>query len=350
MDIRIVTEKDAASFRYIAEECYRVFKELGNKVDVQDWSVATVDDAPQNVLFIGYAYWGTITFCQRWLGRSKVVFYSTNEGIPIFDAYTRKIALDTAIVAPSKFCEGMFKAAEIEVKGVVHHGVNMEAKSDDAYTEALDKYIGKRRVLLCVASNDIRKGLDKLLVAYKLVQREIGDTFLILHSSHKKLISGSGMRGHFDLDNMISTLQLDNVWVTDMGGAFTSAQMQSLYKKAYVYCMSSLSEGFGLPALEAKRWDVPTVAIEALPFAEYIKNMDTGILIPTKKVWWYDYPERYSPRMKFHMKEYSVDEYADALLKLLKSEKLREMLSKKIDKTKSAWDSSSLYPKLLEYF
>jgi glycosyltransferase involved in cell wall biosynthesis len=351
MDIKVVSESGVASFNRVANDVVHVLREEGHNVVYQDWAEATIYDSPSHVLIIAYAYWGTIAYCQRWFGQSKVLMYCPTEGLPVLDAYSRRIAERMNFITPSRYCEGMFKIAELpNVQGVVPHGIDMHAKDDEEYNRILREFFPDP-VILCIAENGIRKGLDKLLVAFKLVKREMRDVKLILHTAFKK-VTKQTVSGHYDLMRLRKMLQLDpkDVWITDMYAALTSRQVQSLYHHAKVYAMSSLSEGFGLPIVEAMRWNRPSVALNYLPFVEIIEPERTGLVVDrVGGSTWHYWPQDH-PRIHFELKHYDVEDYADQLIRLLANPNFYETIQKNISGERMKWERHNTYPEIVEYF
>jgi glycosyltransferase involved in cell wall biosynthesis len=148
------------------------------------------------------------------------------------------------------------------------------------------------------------------------------------------------------LEDLARKYKVENLWLTKRYGRLSLGQLNALYKLCTIYVQPSLAEGFGLPVLEAFRFDKPVVAVDAPPFNEIIDHNETGILIPSQSIQWFNYKNRI--RFKLHM--YSSHDLATAILRLLTHTQLRKRLQKTIARTKHKWSIYTLYPRLLDYF
>jgi glycosyltransferase involved in cell wall biosynthesis len=178
--------------------------------------------------------------------------------------------------------------------------------------------------------------LDKLLEAYRTVENEM-PTALILHSERN---------GYYNLEKQAQRLRLKRVWLTEKFGLVGKSRLNALYKICDVYVQPSYSEGFGLPILEAFRFNKPVVAVNAPPLNEIIKHNSTGLLIPTERVSWRDFRRT----IDFKLNKYSADKLAHAIVRLLRDRKLMGHMVRSIETEKWRWDANRLYPKLLNYF
>ena len=91
-----------------------------------------------------------------------------------------------------------------------------------------------------------------------------------------------------------------------------------MYKACNVYVQPSYSEGFGLPILEAFRFNKPVIAVNAPPFNEIITHNSTGIMIPAEGVSW----QGFKRNIDFKLNTYSADKLAHAILSLLRDREL----------------------------
>ena len=149
-----------------------------------------------------------------------------------------------------------------------------------------------------------------------------------------------------DLPELVSELGIKRIWLTNRHGLLTVAEVNALYNLCNIYVLSSLSEGFGLPMLEAFRFNKPVIAVDAQPFNEVIENGRTGILIPLKEVKWFNYKNK----VLFKMNVYEPQKLAEAMISLLLKPSVRENIGTHIQENKHRWSIYNLYPKLLDYF
>jgi len=229
------------------------------------------------------------------------------------------------------------------VEGIIPHAIDMKGPPVDAEFQAKirrDMLESKPfKVLLNVSHNNARKGLDKLLVAHKVIGRLFPEAFLILHTQALRGYGGIDIKKYADI------LGLKRIWWTQMAGLFSEAKMNALYDMAYLYVCSSYAEGFCLPLIESYRFNLPIVAVDAPPMNEIVKDKETGLLFP------YDHIERFliHDLMDAKMHIYDVDDLIDAITLLMLDEGLRNRMSSKIEEVKAQYDSSIQYPKFMDY-
>ncbi len=334
MRLKIVTKTDWPSFWNVAIDIGRALRDRCT-CTINDWGEAKPGG---NILFIGTIDDQTLTYLDSLLPGSNIVLYATTEGLTHLNGSSLAVAERLQVVAPSHFVEQLVEQFGIPVAGVVHHGIDMQNKDVD--TQLKWKFAPKvdgRTVFLTISSNHPRKGLDQLLQAFKLVEEQDPEALLILHSQRQ---------GYFDLDSLIRALDLERVYLTNLFGKITTAQLNGLYELCASYVQPSHSEGFGLPVLEAFRFDKPSIAVDAPPFNEIIDHGENGILIPTQGYRWLNYDNSVS----FRLNLYSAEDLARAMSTSVTDRILLSNMQRKIEHEKWRWDSHKLYPALLEYF
>jgi len=251
-------------------------------------------------------------------------------------------SLETAdqikIVAVSNFVKQMLEESGIRVAGVVHHGLDVnDHRVNVQFHKTLKKRLKDKNIILTVAANDPRKGLDRLLSAYRFVEHEVPNSFLILHSKST---------GYYNLKKTARGFNINRLWLTNLYGKLTSTRLNALYKICNIYVQPSYSEGFGLPILEAFRFNKPAIAVDAPPFNEIIKQNKTGILVPSTGFAWYNYKDM----ILFKMHRYEVEDMTSAMVNLLSDPRLIAKMQIRIQREKHEWDIHRMYPKLLNYF
>jgi glycosyltransferase involved in cell wall biosynthesis len=291
-----------------------------------------------NILFIGTVFHPTLDLVSRFLGRSQVIFYGTTEGHSFVDEANLRIAKQIKIIAVSNFVRQMLGEIGISVIDVVHHGLDMGSrKVDTQFYKVLRRKLRNKKIVFTVAANHSRKGLDNLLRAYGLVEREVKNACLILHSESA---------GYYNLSKIAKHLKLKRFWMTNLFGKLSSSRLNALYKLCNVYVQPSYSEGFGLTALEAFRFDKPVIAVDAPPFNEVVRHKENGILVPVRKTTWQDFANL----VLFKMHLYQTQDMASAILEVISNQDNAANMQENIRKEKYNWSIHKLYPKLLSYF
>jgi len=332
--IKIITKLDWPSFRNVAILVSKALKAHCN-CTIHDWTKAKPGG---NILFIGTVFYQTLNFLSRFIRQSSIVFYGTTEGRSFLDETSLEIASQIKVIAVSNFVKQMLEESGIRVAGVVHHGLDVNNhKVNPSFYKNLKKKLKDKNIVLTVAANDPRKGLDRLFSAYRFVEHEIPNSFLILHSKQT---------GHHSLVKIIKDLKIKRSWLTNLYGKLTPTRLNALYDICNIYVQPSYSEGFGLPILEAFRFNKPVIAVDAPPFNEIIKHNKNGILIPSSGFTWYNYKDM----IRFKMHQYKVEDLASAIVNLLSDQRLISEMQMTIQSEKHYWDIRGLYPKLLRYF
>jgi len=332
--IKIITKLDWPSFRNVATMVGKALK-THSDCTIQDWTRAKPGG---NVLFIGTVFHQTLNFLSKFVRQSSIVFYGTVEGRIFVEDTDLEIASQIKIVAVSNFVKQMLEESGIRVAGVVHHGLDVnDNKVNIPFYKTLKKKLKDKRIILTVAANDPRKGLDKLLSTYRFVEHEIQNTFLILHSKPK---------GYYNLTKTAKGLRIKRLWLTNLYGKLTPTKLNALYNICNIYVQPSYSEGFGLPILEAFKFNKPAIAVDAPPFNEIIKQNRNGILVPSSASGWLNYRNM----ILFKMHWYEAEDMASAIVDLLTNQRLITKMQTTIRNEKCHWDIHRLYPKLLGYF
>jgi len=332
--VKIVTKMDWPAFTNVA---LQVKKALSN------YCSCTIHDRTNvkpggNILFIGTVFQQTLNFLSPFLGRSQVVFYGTTEGHSFVDEASLRIAEQIKIIAVSNFVKQMLGEIGISVADVVHHGLDMGNRRVDAqFYKVLKRKLENKKIIFTVSANHSRKGLDNLLCAYGLVEQKIKNTYLILHSEPT---------GYYNLLKIAKKLKLKRLWLTNLFGKLNTRRLNALYKLCSVYVQPSYSEGFGLPILEAFRFDKPVIAVDAPPFNEIVGQKENGILVPVRKTTWLNFADL----VLFKMHMYRAKDLASAMLELISNPDEVTRMREGIQKEKCNWSAYKLYPKLLNYF
>jgi len=332
--VKIVTKMDWPSFMNVA---IQVRKALSSYCNCTIYDRTNVKPGG-NILFIGTVFHQTLNFLNKFLGQSNVVFYGTTEGHSFVDEASLKVAKQIKIIAVSNFVKQMLEEIGIPVAGVVYHGLDMDDRRvDTQFYKVLKKKLKNKKIIFTASANHSRKGLDNLLCGYHLVEQEIKNTYLILHSD---------ATGYYNMSKMAKDLKLKHLWLTNLFGKLSPSQLNAFYNLCIVYVQPSYSEGFGLPILEAFRFNKPVIAVDAPPFNEVIEHGKSGILVPLSEITWFNSENL----VLFKMHMYRAEDLAHAILGLVTNQQQVAKMQENIQKEKHNWSIRKLYPDLLNYF
>ncbi len=334
MKVKIATKLDWPAF---ANTALLIERALSNHCNCTVYDQANVRSGG-NILFIGTVYHQTLNSLNPFLGRSKVVFYGTTEGHSFVDKTSLRVAEQIKIVAVSNFVKQMLAEIGISTVDVVHHGLDMSNRRvDTQFYQALKRKLKDKKIILTVSANHSRKGLDNLLRAYSLVEKETKDSYLVLHSEPA---------GYYDLTGTAKELKLKRLWLTNRFGKLNRSKLNALYKLCNIYVQPSYSEGFGLTMLEAFRFDKPVIAADAPPFNEVVRQKENGMLVPAKKIEWQNFEDMVL--FKLHM--YEPQDLASSIMEFMANTDEVMKMQRNIREEKRNWSIHKLYPRLLHQF
>ena len=163
------------------------------------------------------------------------------------------------VVAPTQYASNQLakytgiNPNKIQVIGEAPKSIDTSISDNE--TSAIVKQILNLDYILHVGTLEKRKNLTTLIQAFKIV-RENGfpnlKLVLVGKASNKITLDDSSA-----IKEAIMQQQLTNdVILTDY---LCDAEVQQLYQKAKLYVFPSINEGFGIPVLEAFKYQVPVV-------------------------------------------------------------------------------------------
>lgn len=125
---------------------------------------------------------------------------------------------------------------------------------------SLDKFgLKNKKFILHVGNAYPNKNLERLVVAFQLLCKDP-------KFDYQLVIAGRKDEFHHRLEKFVQRKKLtERVVFTDY---VTDAELEGLYRKASLYVFPSLSEGGGIPGLEAMSWGLPVVSSNATSLPE----------------------------------------------------------------------------------
>jgi glycosyltransferase involved in cell wall biosynthesis len=166
----------------------------------------------------------------------------------------------------------------LDTKNIVNisSGVNEKFKkvlvTNDEKNQLKEKYGLEEDIILYVSSYDVRKNQSSLIEAFSFLPKDIQEKYqLVLIGNGPKNIIDTLKKQAIDLDieNNVKFL-----------GFISDEDLLKIYSISSLFVFPSLFEGFGLPALEAMRCEIPTIGSDSTSITEVI-NMKEALFDPT---------------------------------------------------------------------
>ncbi|MBC8161321.1 MAG: glycosyltransferase family 4 protein [Roseiflexaceae bacterium] len=126
------------------------------------------------------------------------------------------------------------------------------------------------RTILCVARQYPRKHIADLLQAMALVRERVPDACAV--------IVGDGPE-HANLRALAAELNL-GAGVRFLGALPDDDDVRRWYRRADIFCLPSVQEGFGMVFVEAMASGLPVVATTAAAIPEVVPRNRAGLLVP----------------------------------------------------------------------
>jgi len=200
----------------------------------------------------------------------KYVFYTTIEGFPIRYQNDGWIYRELEFVPNSEFTAECLRTAGARVKDVIYHGIDVDSVYGFRFRrDAVRRKLGLKDddfMVLYIAGDYMRKGHAEFSAVIKEVsERDKTIKFVVLTKGDAvEYYSG-----------------LSNCWVIPGFGTLSEADIYGLYHACDLYAQASLSEGFGMPVLEALAAGKPVVHADYAPLTE-ITSKDTSFRVSVK--------------------------------------------------------------------
>jgi len=182
------------------------------------------------------------------------VFYATIEGRPLRKFIRPWMMSNILYVANSNYTKDKLTEAGFPIYDVVYHGINLKlvdnAKSlSSTIRKKIKQDVGDKVVLGVVSNSHKRKGLEPFLgvCAELLSRRDDVRVFIITN-------------GQFQAPNGVS--------IENLFGKMTHTEILAFIGAFDYLVIPSLSEGFGLPLIEANALGIPVIHCNFPPLSE----------------------------------------------------------------------------------
>ncbi len=210
------------------------------------------------------------------------------------------------VITPTEFVKDeVAKFAHINSRKVVVTYEAAEPITDKP--EPID-YLENQQFIMYVGRPMPHKNLDRLIEAFMQVRQT--------HPALRLVLVGKKDTNYKEIEKSVIKRQIKNVVFTDF---ISDGQLRWLYEHTAAYVFPSLSEGFGLPGLEAMVAGAPVVSSSATCLPEVYK----------------DGAEYFDPL--------NIDEIVQAITKVLDDETYRKQLIKRGQAvaSKYSWDKTA---------
>jgi len=226
-----------------------------------------------------------------------VAFYTVCEGRPELPATRSWVKRDLEFVVPSRFVERMLKREGVKVVGIVPHGVFVDEILAKAHTrKGVREALGLRNkfVVSYVASASKRKGHAIFAEVVRQVEQKDPSVQFVIVTEPQAAPLYKGTRA---------------LVLTEFGNLF-EFDIDQVYHASDLYVHPSLSEGFGLPVLEALAAGRPVVHPDYEPLTE-ITTDEVSFRVPVSRI---EYDRPTETGIHYELKFYDPTEFAEAIL------------------------------------
>ncbi len=210
--------------------------------------------------------------------------YSGWEGSKLYENFEKYIIKlpYTAYITPSQYTKGKLVEIGIEKERihVVHPGVDIDkfARSDGRYARKKHKIPENAKIIGFVGRLSTGKGPQYLIEAAKGLK----NTYVILVGPNPNPRT-SGILGIEDvLRKMVKKYGMEDRVV--FAGRVRDFEIPLYYDSFDVFCLPSISEGFGMSIAEALAAGKPVVSFRTTAIPEIVKHGHNGLLAEPKNV------------------------------------------------------------------
>jgi glycosyltransferase involved in cell wall biosynthesis len=334
--VGVFTSSRAVSLFKVSKDIADVLTQIGYQAEViqsnYDINLLSEIDAgivmmPVDVnLCAGYLF-----LCYRLQSLGKpAIYYGTIEGDVLNPVALEWVRREVKFIANSKYTAEKLRKVRYNVIDIIYHGIHTSFY-DDAPKLGVDARVkagyGSNRFLVgYIASGHRRKGHDYAVKVMRIVgMKDPSIKFMVISDNRAK-------EYYKDVKNVVFLNKF---------GELTEHSIKTFYGMIDLYSQFSLSEGFGMPVLEALACGRPVIHPNYNPLSE-ITSEETSFRVPVR--------ERRSYKelagILYDLNIYSPEEYAEILLQAKDEIRKRKDEFEILCKSRAKeFDCSNTYPK-----
>jgi len=297
----------------------------------------------RNVLFVMTfdTIWARPYFCAYYLLKSdgwNTIFYTTIEGKPLRFLGDEWIYRECEFIANSNYTKKKIAKEGGRVLDVIHHGIDTRKYRNLKFMgRIMRSELGaseKEFIVLYIAGGYRRKGHDLFRSVIQYVGKKDNTIKFVV------VTQPNAIQYYADLENCI---------VSDEFGNLPEEKIIGLFHACDLYAQPSLSEGFGLPVLEALACGKVVVHPDYEPLSEITtKSTSYRCKVATVSEWSGEREEHTGIIYELHL--YDPNEFGDLIIQakdeLMKERKEKERLC--LNRAKQ-FDMHKTYKKFLKY-
>lgn len=200
---------------------------------------------------------------------TKWIPYYPVDGDYIPESYRKLLPLASKRVTMSNYATNLTKELGFDCE-TIYHGIDENVFKPLNKQEIKEKYkLNEKFIIGCVARNQARKMLPRLLKIFKIFAKDKEDAILYLHTNpiHP--------RGH-NIPSLIRKLNLQGkVKISNkdtLFSGFNPTKMNEIFNLFDIHALTTSGEGFGMPVIESMACGVPNIATDCTSLTELIKG------------------------------------------------------------------------------
>jgi glycosyltransferase involved in cell wall biosynthesis len=269
---------------------------------------------------------------------SNKIFYGVIEG-PISNPPS-----NCTIIVPSKYVAYECEMADLKYDGIIPHGFDpLQFSADRIHnlqSNNLQESQQSKTTFYCLAKYSKRKGFERLFEAVRKVKNELGENKFVVYvrtsypPHFKKLLEG--------LDDVVK--------INDSLSKLPDSVITSEMSQSDCYVVSSLAEGFCLPALEAAfGCGKPVIYPNTSPYTDYLdEEIGYPVSINDEKIVEVHSPEH--PMIThFRFKYWDIDEFAKSMIRVIENPKEMKLKGDIAFSRRKDWTIYNKYKRFQEY-